>query len=300
MKKFQKFSELSKGNRAFRIVNDILAVAMIAICVVMLVIFGKKGDPNNRLLVTIAVLVVTIIPYIIEQIMRRRFSNVFLFGFLSYMVVAGIIGSVFNVYYTEFWYDRFVHTLMGFIFAMVGLIIVSKLTDYKKLSVSAVIFFVFTFSLAVECVWELFEWFTDLYLGQTAQGGAFPGDIPLVTDTMEDILCNFSGAILFCIYFVIGKFSKVSLGIKSIELQLAGGQCERKFFKKKETIEMQSEEKKEDNESVEEIKENDVMLENIDNKLINEDKLKKEKSQKQEKSTEEKPKNHQTIKNIKQ
>ena len=63
---------------------------------------------------------------------------------------------------------------------------------------------------------------------------------------------------------------------------------------------MQSEEKKEDNESVEEIKENDVMLENIDNKLINEDKLKKEKSQKQEKSTEEKTKNHQTIKNIKQ
>lgn len=284
MKKFQKFSKLSKGNKAFRIVNDVLAVAMIAICIVMLVIFGKKGDPNNRLLVTVAVLVVTILPYIIEQIMRRRFSNVFLFGFLSYMVVAGIIGSVFNVYYTEFWYDRFVHTLMGFIFAMVGLIIVSKLTYYKKLSVSAVIFFVFTFSLAVECVWELFEWFTDLYLGQTAQGGAFPGDIPLVTDTMEDILCNFSGAILFCVYFVIGKFSKVSLGINSIELQLAGGQCERKFLKKKDPSKMQSEEKKEDNESVKEIKVDDEMLENIENKLNIKEKMKKEKS------IEEKPK----------
>lgn len=232
MKKFQKFSDLTKGNKVFRIINLFLSLCMLVASIVALIL--NLYPDRHRTLVTVAMIVLTILPYIIELIMRKRFSNTILFAYLLYMIVAGIIGAVYDVYYQVFWYDRVVHTLMGYVATMLGLFVLSKLTDYKKLSVLAVIVFCFTFSLAVEFIWELFEWFSDLFLGQTAQGGAFPGDIPLVTDTMEDLLCNFSGTIIFLIHFIIGKISKVSLGIKSIELQLAGGECQSNFLKTKE------------------------------------------------------------------
>ncbi len=230
MKKFEKFKNLSKGNRVLRIINLTIGVAMLATCIVALIL-NLKPD-RHREIPTIGLIIATIAPYLLELILRRRLSNTLLFAYQIYMIVAGIVGAVFDLYYEVFWYDLFVHTIMGYIAAMLGIFVISKCTTYKKLNVLSVILFCFTFSLAVELVWELLEWFSDIFLGQTAQGGAYPGDIPLVTDTMQDILCNFSGTILFITHFVIGKFAKVSLGIKSIENQLAGGDCLKTFAKK--------------------------------------------------------------------
>ena len=232
MKKFQRFSELSKGNRVFRIINLVLSLLMLASCIVALVL--NLYPDRHRTLVTVVMIVLSILPYFIELVMRKRFSNAILFAFLLYMTVAGVVGAVYDVYFQVSWFDNIVHILMGYVAAMLGVFIISRLADYKNLNVLAVVVFCFVFSLAVECVWELLEWFADNVLGQTAQGGAFPGDIPLVTDTMQDILCNFSGAIAFCLHFIVGKFSKVSFGIKSIENQLAGGECRRAFTKEKQ------------------------------------------------------------------
>ena len=244
MKKFQKFNELSKGNKAFRIVNLVIAVLMLAASIVALVL-NLKPD-RHRELVTIGVLILTILPYILELIIRKRIANTILFAYQLYIIVAGVVGAVYDIYYEVFWFDRVVHTLMGYVAAMLGIFIISRVTKYEKLNVLTVVLFCFFFSLAVELVWELFEWFSDNFLGQTAQGGAFPGDVPLVTDTMEDILCNFSGAVIFCLHFIIGKFSKASLGIKSIESQLAGGQCQRKFLNGNEIIEERTQNEKEE------------------------------------------------------
>lgn len=232
MKKFEKFNQLSKGNRIFRIVNIILALLMLASCVVALAINFKPD--RHRELPTAGMIIATVAPFIIELFIRKRIPNTLLFAYQVYMIIAGIVGAVYDIYYEVYWYDMFVHTLMGFIAAMLGIFVLSKCTDYKKLNVLTVVLFCFTFSLAVELVWELLEWFCDLYLGQTAQGGVFPGDVPLVTDTMQDILCNFSGTVLFILYFIIGKFSKVSFGVKSIENQLTGGECLKKMPKQTE------------------------------------------------------------------
>ena len=86
---------------------------------------------------------------------------------------------------------------------------------------NASIFFCLCFSLAIEVLWEIFEWGADNLFNQTMQGEKLPGvNQPLVGDTMLDLVCNTTGAAIFFFHFLIGKFSKKSLGINFIEKQL--------------------------------------------------------------------------------
>lgn len=218
-----KFKDLSKRDKIFRIVNLVLMAAIVAVSVGLGIYYGLTGDKYNRLAACITMAVLAVVPYLVELIFRTRLSNILFFGLEIYLVFAGIVGSLLRVYVTLFWYDMFVHTLMGYLVAMLGIFIISKLGDYSKLSPWLIAVFCLLFSLSIELIWELSEWFSDLFVGQTAQGDKIPGyGAPLVTDTMEDILCNFSGAILFFLHFVISKATHKSLGIHAMERELAG------------------------------------------------------------------------------
>lgn len=218
-----KFKDLSKRDKIFRIVNLVLMLAIVAVSIGLGIYYGVTGDKYNRLAACITMAILAIVPYLVELIFRTRLSNILFFGLEIYLVFAGIVGSLLRVYVTLFWYDMFVHTLMGYLVAMLGIFIISKLGDYSKLSPWLIAVFCLLFSLSIELIWELCEWFSDLFVGQTAQGDKIPGyGAPLVTDTMEDILCNFSGALIFFLHYVISKATHKSLGIHAMERELAG------------------------------------------------------------------------------
>ena len=62
------------------------------------------------------------------------------------------------------------------------------------------------------------EWFSDVVMGMDAQGVPPEGfDVPFVTDTNSDMLCNLCGGLVFFAHYLIGKYSKCSLGIKYYE-----------------------------------------------------------------------------------
>ena len=44
--------------------------------------------------------------------------------------------------------------------------------------------------------------------------------VPLVTDTITDMICNTSGALLFFIHFLVGRKTKCNLGVMQIEKEL--------------------------------------------------------------------------------
>ena len=110
---------------------------------------------------------------------------------------------------------------MGYLVAMCGIFVISRLGEYKKFNVVLVALFCVCFSLAIEVLWEIFEWAADSLFGQTMQGEKLPGvNQPLVGDTMLDLVCNTTGAVVFFFHFVLGKTIKRSLGINFIEKQL--------------------------------------------------------------------------------
>ena len=217
MKHWVKFGELEKKDKIFRVVNLVVCASIFLTCLSYLIYLLVAGDPYERIFSSSLVMVISLVPLAFELIFRRRLNPVIFLLFEIYLAIAGLFGSVFRGYDLIWWFDKPVHILMGYVFAMLGIFVLGRVIDYKKLNVFTVVLFCFCFSLAIELIWELFEWFADNFLGQHAQGAPAINNVPLVTNTMEDLLCNFSGALVFSLHFIIGKLSKVSLGIKSIE-----------------------------------------------------------------------------------
>lgn len=221
MKTMTKFKELKKGDQIFRIINVVFMVLQFLACIGMGIYYLTIGDPENRVFSCFGIAVLVILPYLAELIFRFRLPGLIFFGYQIYVLFAGVIGSVFNVYYLASWYDLIIHTLAGYVFALLGIFVVSRLENYSKLNKWTIVIFCFCLSMACELIWELLEWFVDNCLGQTAQGPIAEGhNAPLVTDTMVDILCNFCGAIVFSVQYIIGKSTKATLGTKFFEKQL--------------------------------------------------------------------------------
>ncbi len=250
-----KFKDLSKKDKIFKIVNLSLMCVLIAITLAFTIYFWVKGDPKHRVPAGFTIMVALFAPYLFELIFRTRVPNILFLGIEIYLVFAGIWGSLLSGYNTFAWLDIVVHTIMGYLVAMLGVFIISRVTDYKKITPWAVALFCLFFSLGVELIWELGEWFADNFIGQVAQGPKIPEyGVPLVTDTMEDILCNFSGAVVFFVQFLIGKFTKCSLGVKTIENELAKGVKDTLVVS---NIEKQEELKQKKNQKEENVKKED-------------------------------------------
>ena len=217
----------SKDQRILRIINLVFMAIQALFCVGLAIYYSQTGDPNNRLLASIMMAVVSLIPFAIELIFRYRFPGLMFLFYQIYLLFAGTIGSALNVYYLVSFYDIIIHCLAGYVFALLGIFILSKTTRYSSQTILFLALFCFLFSMACELIWELIEWTADNLFGQTAQGLPIEEyGVPLVTDTMQDMLCNFAGGIVFILHYVIGKIfakkGKCSLGINFYERDLAG------------------------------------------------------------------------------
>ena len=235
----------TKHEKIFRIINISLMIAFSLASVAMCLYNYSIGDPDNRAFACIGMSILFLVPIFIELIFRCKFSNFVLLSFVIFTFLAGFLGCVFNFYEKSFlslnvWYDIFIHSLAGYVFCLIGLILIAKFEKNKKLSPWTIVIFCFCFTLAIELVWELMEWFADCFLGQTAQGHPISGqNAPLVTDTDIDLLCNFTGGFIFAVQYIIGKFTKVKTGVKYLEKELCSDKVVvRKKKKAKQNIEV--------------------------------------------------------------
>ncbi len=221
--KYKKFKELTKNQKIFRIINLSLMLAIFITCIALIIYYAMGNDPDGkRLSGTIVILVACIIPFMLELIFRFRFNSVIFLGYEIYLAVAGLFGSAFNGYALIPWFDSPVHVLMGYIMAMLGIFVIARLGNYKSFNPWLVAVFCVCFSLAVEVVWEISEWLIDRVCGSTMQGTPVePDGVPLLWDTIKDLMCNTCGAMLFFLHFVLGKKTKVNLGILAIETELS-------------------------------------------------------------------------------
>lgn len=211
------FKELSKGDKIFRIINICLSVMMSVLCVVLSFYYGLINNWNNRLGSAIGMAVTSLLPLFFEIITRKRLSNAVFLVVNIYILFAGVIGSALNVYYLVSWYDVLIHCIMGYLVAMLGLFFLCKLKDQSKMKAITVALFCLFFSLGIELLWEIFERILDVFFNQTAQGPKVDGtNAPLVTDTIQDLICNLSGALLFFVHYIVDRYTKVNFGFKYI------------------------------------------------------------------------------------
>ena len=218
---WKPFASLTKKEKTLRCVNLVLMLGFFFASMAFMIISMVNSDYGRTFMTSIVMEVLFILPLVIELIFGRRLSNIVTFGYVIYIIMAGFVGSLLRVYYLFNGYDKIVHIIFGYIFSMPAIFLISLCQDYKKLNPITIALFCLFFSLSLELLWEILEFSIDRLLGQTMQGVPIEGyGAPLVTDTITDMICNTSGAIIFLIHFLIGRKTKFNLGIKQIEKEL--------------------------------------------------------------------------------
>lgn len=218
---WKPFASLTKQGKTLRCVNFVLMLGFFFASMAIMILSMMKGDYGRLFMSSIVMEVLFLLPLLIELVFGKRISNIITFCYVIYVVLAGFVGSLLSVYYTCGGYDKFVHVLFGYIFSIPAIFLVSLCDDYKKFKPITIAIFCLLFSLSLELLWEILEFGIDRILGQTMQGTPIEGyGVPLVTDTITDMICNTSGALIFFIHYLLGKKTKFGLGIKQIENEL--------------------------------------------------------------------------------
>lgn len=218
---WKPFVSLTKQEKALRCINLVLMLGFFLASLGIMISCVIKGEQGRLFMSSIVMEVLFLLPLLLELIIGKRISNIITLCYVVYVVLAGFVGSLLGVYYTFGGFDKIVHVLFGYVFSMPAILLLSLCQDYKKFKPITIALFCLFFSLSLELLWEILEFGIDRVFGQTMQGSPIEGyGVPIVTDTITDMICNTAGALIFFIQFLIGKKTKLNLGIRHIEKEL--------------------------------------------------------------------------------
>ena len=112
-----------------------------------------------------------------------------------FLVLSIVVGSLWRVYDAWDGYDIIVHFSSG---VFISLIAYSIFTSNKNNKVGMVWLFVIVFATAMACggIWEIWEFVTDKIFANNGQNWMGYAEQEALKDTMFDLICDFSGAIL--------------------------------------------------------------------------------------------------------
>ena len=200
---------------ALRLAVYIASAVMVTVMLTLTVYRIATDTTHGRIAVLISNTLLWLIPFVFRPIFKDGIGDVIYAVFVILAFLASFLGSVLEFYGSVWWYDLAMHFTFGYLGCIIGLFFVCKLEKVENLRPVFVIFVCFAVSIMFAGLWEVFEFTTDVLLDGTAQG--VPVELAdgtyatLVNDTMEDIICNLCGAIVFVIHYTAHIFSGKSL-----------------------------------------------------------------------------------------
>jgi hypothetical protein len=132
----------------------------------------------------------SMIPTFLKRMYGIRTPHILQAGVVIFMFATIFLGEV-NHFYERFpWWDLVFHTLAGLGFGLVGyaILILTYRQQNVRLAPLFTSVFAVSFSIAVSVLWEILEFFADMFLGTTMQ--------PSSTDTMWDLIVCTIGALV--------------------------------------------------------------------------------------------------------
>lgn len=252
--------ELTEHRSSF-LVYTVLRIAVIATMVLQ---FLNRNYENVFL--CLLTLLLLVMPGILQMTFRIELPKVLEIIILVFIFAAEILGEINEFYLRFPYWDTVLHTMNGFLAAAIGFSLVDLLNRNKKVGMSLSPVFVaivsLCFSMTIGVLWEFFEFGMDYFAGfdmqkdtvihairsvalnteghnvtvnltgitETAVNGqvlpiAGYLDVGLY-DTMEDLLVNFIGAVVFSVigYFYIKGRGKGGLIRQFVPTRKTGSQ----------------------------------------------------------------------------
>ena len=176
-------------------------------------------------------------PFFARKIFHLQ-VNTLLYVFVMFYAITPIFGYVFKFYYNVFWWDSFMHTAGGVVFAILGVFFAKWFNKNGNMNLLTRAIFALCFSITVAVAWEFVEYTSDMLFRTDMQKDTYidaidsyllglnPDEIgrlvdietvvvngqPLkgyidigLIDTMSDLIVETFGALVFVTWFAIDK-----------------------------------------------------------------------------------------------
>ena len=187
---------------------------------------GSLETTVNQLLMSFLALLSFFIPVFFRKKLKIYVPSFLLIIIYFFIYAHFVLGEIYRVYDSSIVFDKILHTTGGIVIALIGISVVYSLTNMKngkvRLSPFFVVLFAFCFALAIEYLWELFEFsvdrLTDMNMQRWKDGviatnpegypeGSVVSSVPYgsgLKDSMGDMFVNVLGALGVCVIsFVI-------------------------------------------------------------------------------------------------
>lgn len=154
--------------------------------------FYGEGEKLARIGLIMITILVDI--YIFKKTFLKNYYYLYYVS-LFFIFISMYLASVFNFYSFKY-YDEFLHLLSGILLGVIGLVIYMHLSNNSLdngMKKETIFIFPLIFSIACAGLWEIWEFSTDQIFGLTSQ-------LNSLHDTMWDIICGTTGAMVSCIF----------------------------------------------------------------------------------------------------
>ncbi|XSG85742.1 MAG: hypothetical protein ACPW60_03255 [Methylohalobius sp. ZOD2] len=151
---------------------------------------------------TTVIILVTLVPLLLGKRFRVFIPPEFELLATLFVFASLFLGEVRGYYVRFWWWDIVLHTASGFLFGIIGFLLVYVLNEKKEIDLHMnpgfVALFAFMFALGIGALWEIFEFGIDRIFGMNMQK-AMLGDSSGLTDTMWDLIVDAVGAAVIAI-----------------------------------------------------------------------------------------------------
>lgn len=163
----------------------------------------------NKMIICLSFIPIILIPKIFRILLKKEISFKNEIVFVIFIFLAQFVGCIIGLYKTTNWYDSFVHLVSGIVTSYYSIELLKYLKHYNNKEILFNLIFIISITLAVGCLWEIFEFVANIVTRGDPQKVVLTG----VTDTMKDIICALLGSLLYaCFYLYKTNKKKLNIG----------------------------------------------------------------------------------------
>lgn len=196
----RKIFKIEKDNRFHFYFNLVIRIVLVFAFIIS---FWEQNWLNAFL--SLLTFVLTFIPFIFQRKYKIEFPIEIQVVIILFIYAGVFLGGAREFDYRFWWWDYLLHAISGVGLGFAGFLLLYSLYKSGKLNASPflIAFFSFCFSLAIEALWEIFEFVMDSFFGLNMQKarnleemyGFFNTRLG-VLDTMWDLILAAAGALV--------------------------------------------------------------------------------------------------------
>lgn len=184
---------------------------LILICSIALIVCAVVSIATlNNILYFIQALggiILILIPYIFARIKGYSIPYYLYLLYDFFIIFALGFGGGLRYYEVFWWWDILLHYTFGVLASFIAVTLLHASGNKKKNWFYFL--FIIIFGIGLSGLWEIYEYFCDMFTGLDAQNVALSieqSGNPL-SDTMEDMICGFTGCFVYIILYIVSSLT---------------------------------------------------------------------------------------------